>query len=91
MKIYDVTVTVYDEKTFSIVAENEKEAREKTAQIYAQTDLLDFNSEDLVPRIEDVREVEDVDEEDYCDGDCDHCPFAVDEDNSFLPPVQKTD
>lgn len=91
MKIYDVTVTVYDEKTFSIVAENEKEAREKTAQIYAHTDLLDFNSEDLVPRIEDVREVEDVDEEDYCDGDCDHCPFATDEDNSFLRPVQKTD
>lgn len=91
MKLYDVTVTVYDEKTFSVVAENEKEAREKTAQIYAQTDLLDFNSEDLVPRIEVIRKVEDVDEEDYCDWDCDHCPFAVDGDNSVLRSVQKTD
>lgn len=91
MKIYDVTVTVYDEKTFSVVAENEKEAREKTAQIYAHTDLLDFNPEELVPKIEDVREVDDVDEEAYCNGDCDHCPFAVDEDNSFLRPVKKPD
>ena len=47
MKVFEVTVTVSDEKTFTVVAENEKEAREKTARIYADTDLLDFYPEDL--------------------------------------------
>lgn len=89
MKVFEVTVTVSDEKTFTVVAENEKEAREKTARIYADTDLLDFYPEDLVPRIEDVCEVDDLDDEDFCDGDCEHCPSAPQEETGFFRTVQK--
>ena len=91
MKVFEVTVTVSDEKTFTVVAENEKEAREKTAQIYANTDLLDFYPEDLVPRIVDVCEVDDLDAEDFCDGDCNHCSFAPKDDIGFFRTVQKKD
>lgn len=91
MKVFEVTVSVSDEKTFTVVAENEKEAREKTARIYADTDLLDFYPEDLVPRIEDVCEVDDLDDEDFCDGDCEHCPSAPREENGFFRTVQKKD
>ena len=91
MKVFEVTVTVSDEKKFTVVAENEKDAREKTARIYADTDLLDFYPEDLIPRIENVCEVDDLDDEDFCDGDCDHCSFAPMEDIGFFRTVQKKD
>ncbi len=91
MKLFEVTIAVSDEKTFTVAAENEKEAREKTARIYGDTDLLDFYPEDLVPRIEDVCEVEDLDEDDLCDMDCEHCSSASQEDNIFFRIVQKKD
>ena len=91
MKVFEVTVTVSDEKTFTVVAENEKEAREKTAQIYADTDLLDFYPEDLVPKITNVCELDDLDDEDFCDGDCEHCPAAPKEESGFFRIVQKKD
>ena len=91
MKVFEVTVTVSDEKTFTVVAENEKEAREKTAQIYADTDLLDFYPEDLVPRITNVCELDDLEDEDFCDGDCEHCPAAPKEESGFFRIVQKKD
>ena len=91
MKLFEVTIAVSDEKTFTVAAENEKDAREKTALIYSSTDLLDFDPLDMTPVIADVCELDDLDDDPFFDEDCKACPPEKKANCDYFRAVQKQD
>lgn len=78
MKAFEVTMSGIAKKVFTVVANNNEEAIKKAHDIYLNTDLIDFKEEDistvLVTHIEEKYE---VDLNDLCEEDCNHCPFGL--------------
>ncbi len=74
MKTYDVTIAVAGDKTVTVFAENENEARDIVKLVYSKTDLLDFVPDDLTPFIAHIHEAEDFDDDDSEEEDCEDCP-----------------
>ena len=91
MKMFDVTIAVAGDKTVTVFAENEKEARDIAKLIYSKTDLLDFFPDELTPFIANVHEAEDLDDNDPDEEDCESCPPEKKADCSFFRAVQKKD
>ncbi len=56
MKIFDVKITGKYEKSMTVLAESIEEAKDKTAMILFETDLLDFEDEDFAGGDVDITE-----------------------------------
>lgn len=80
MNYYEVTVAEIRDKTFTVAARSETEAKEITKAIIDTTDLLDLEGEEPTTLISDITELED--DEDVCD----ECAGYTDNIKTFFDP-----
>lgn len=78
MKTFEITLSGVAKKVFTVVAKSREDAIKQAHNIYLNTNLIDFTSEDIdTVFVTHVEEKSEIHPEKFCDGNCDHCPYGL--------------